>query len=665
MSQIPGGRLKAARVVCRIAIAIAAVASPAIYARGPSPYLPLDLAPGIERQIERVLILAGKPVMRRPIAAATVLEALPLACDRDPALCEEVRSYLEAYTQHYAVTSVRPQVSASAGDSSATLPNRHGQPLDSAWQISASGYYQPFDSLILNAGGVAYDGNATATGSFLSTGFDFAQLDVGFRDHWFSPSPDSASLISTEAPTMPSVTLSNYRLLTPLNLGYELFFAEMSRQDGIEYFDTTTSGKPRMTGLQLVSEPVHGYALAVSRVTQFGGGARNTGTSQFIDAITETVNGSDANGKTEFGNQVAALSSSLVFPGKVPFAVRLEFAGEDNAFKGKYRLGATNFTLGLDFPVLWQAFDLSFEVSEWQNVWYIHHIYPDGLVNRGHVLGHWFGDNRIFGDAIGGNSQTLSLGWRLPSGDYARGTYRRLAYDLSWAGVGATRPYETYQTLGIDYSTAWHGRPVDAELSVGQDIFGESFARLGLSMDFGKAFAHGSNAYGTEDDDEGPSVEVFVDVGAQQSNVREIRLDSGPTLASGYEANYHTAVGARRRVADRHDIGARIELDQVPGGSLVSLRAVDYRYRLWRQVAVSAFVGAARYDIGLPAYSYYWGAGLQYRDVLPGWDIGADFRQYDKFTRDRVLASDPPAPVQLPRRVWDIRSVSLYLSRRW
>ena len=54
--------------------------SSAAQARGVSPYLPLNLEPEIEHQIERVLILAGKPVMSRPIAAATVLDALPKAC---------------------------------------------------------------------------------------------------------------------------------------------------------------------------------------------------------------------------------------------------------------------------------------------------------------------------------------------------------------------------------------------------------------------------------------------------------------------------------------------------------------------------------------------------------------------------------------------------------
>src|SRR5579872_7261340 len=56
-------------------------------ARGVTPYLPLNLEPEMESQIERVLILGDKPVLTRPIAAARVLDALPKACKVDEALC--------------------------------------------------------------------------------------------------------------------------------------------------------------------------------------------------------------------------------------------------------------------------------------------------------------------------------------------------------------------------------------------------------------------------------------------------------------------------------------------------------------------------------------------------------------------------------------------------
>src|SRR5690606_24801378 len=200
---------------------------------------------------------------------------LPVACERDRAACGQVRRYLQAYMQTLGLTSLDVQLAASTGDSNAVLPNRHGESVDSPWRASANAYYQPNDYIIVNAGGLAYDGNATPTGSFLSLGFDFAQLDIGYRDHWLSPLRDSSTLISTEAPTMPSITLSNYDPISPLGISYEVFGAEMSRQDGIRIDDDSTSGRPRIAGLHLSMEPVIGYGVSLSRIAQYGGGARN------------------------------------------------------------------------------------------------------------------------------------------------------------------------------------------------------------------------------------------------------------------------------------------------------------------------------------------------------------------------------------------------------
>ena len=79
-----------------LALASSICAAPA-QARGVSPYLPLHQSPEIERKIERLLILADRPILTRPIAAATVLDALPKACERDAQLCDEVREYLAGF----------------------------------------------------------------------------------------------------------------------------------------------------------------------------------------------------------------------------------------------------------------------------------------------------------------------------------------------------------------------------------------------------------------------------------------------------------------------------------------------------------------------------------------------------------------------------------------
>ncbi len=650
-------------IVCGAAVAFS---SPIASARGVSPYLPLNLSPAIERQIERVLILAGKPVMRRPIAAAVVLDALPSACQYDRAACEQVRRYLQSYMGTWGVTALDTQLAYSTGDGTIVLPNGHGESSDSEWRVTAHAYYQPSDYFMVNLGGVAYDGEATPTGSYLSLGWEWAQLDIGFRDHWLSPLTDSASLISTEAPTMPSVTLSNYQPISGFGINYEFFFAEMSEQQGILYGDTTTDGRPRLAGMQIGFEPVVGYAIAASRITQYGGGARNEGlVSQFLDVMFKTNNDPYVQGTSaESGNRVGSLSSSILFSGRVPFAVRAEYAGEDNTYSGPYRLGATNFSLGIDFPVLWRHLDLTVEVSEWQNVWYIHHLYPQGLTNEGRVIGHWFGDQRTFGDAIGGHSAMLRGGWQLPNGAYAQATYRTLALDERWAFANPHRPYETMHLLGVGYFTSWNGFAVRAQVEGGRDVFGESFARVSAAFDF----ARNASRLGSGGFEPSPSsdTEIFVDAGLQYSRVREYPLLSyQKRVTSSFEPDYHFGIGARRRVSQRNDIGVRLELDGMHGHSLMSLRAVDYRFRLGKQLALGAFFGVGRYDIELPAYGYYFGAGMSYRDLLPGWDLNFDYRHYDKITRDKGLPSDPESNPGMPRRAIDIDGFGLFVSKRW
>ena len=79
------------------------------------------------------------------------------------------------------------------------VPNQHGLPVDSNHELSIAAYVQPSDYLLLSAGAVSYSGRTTPTGSMLSVGTNWAQLDLGYRDHWLSPMTDSSSLdVSTE-----------------------------------------------------------------------------------------------------------------------------------------------------------------------------------------------------------------------------------------------------------------------------------------------------------------------------------------------------------------------------------------------------------------------------------------------------------------------------------
>jgi hypothetical protein len=641
---------------------------PQAAASGVSPYLPLGMSPDMDRKIQRVLVLGGRTVMRRPVPAAVVLEALPQACKRDQVLCSEVRSYLQRYMRRAGITHMRASAAVVDGDSQSTQPNAHGVRVDDPWEARVSAYFQPNDYLLISAGGIASEEEAAPTGSMLSFGVEYAQLDIGFRDHWLSPLNDSSSLIGTQAPTMPSITLSNYKPISPLGLSYEVFAAKMSRQEGFPSRDgvALTSGSPRLAGLQGSLSPAEGLAFAINRITQYGGGARNGGDlSDLLDALT-TSNTPDAGQPSEFGNRVASLTSSIVFPGKTPFAVHMEYAGEDNAYAGNYRLGATNMSVGIDFPQLWRDYELSYEISEWQNDWYVHHVYPRGLVNRGHVIGHWFGDERQFGDAIGGHSQSLRAGWRSPSsGRYWQATYRTLSYDEDWRRAGPDVGYDTMHALRLDVTMDVRGFAVEAGVQVGRDVFGDSFARLAASVDLAQREGAASRGqYEETSGSEWSPTQVYVDLGASYGSVNKIFGVDIPNVRTDSEINPHIALGARRNVSPRSDFGVRVELDRLDGERLLSLRALDYRFRFNSKLALNGFAGAARYDFGLPSYGYYWGLGVQFLNILPGWDLSLDARHYEKLGRDKTLPDDPPSTPERTRLFFDADVIALYLSRR-
>ncbi|HXP66845.1 MAG TPA: hypothetical protein VN815_15325, partial [Steroidobacteraceae bacterium] len=215
--------------LCGVVLALSATVS---RADGVTAYIPLNLEPEMERQIERVLILANEPILKRPFAVALVEMALPEACRVDKPLCERVRKYLERYSRDYAVTHASATGSVTHG-ADVVVPNSYGMPMQSKWEVSAQGYYQPGDYLMASVGGVAYDGRVSPVGSMVSLGTNWAQLDLGYRPHWMSPMTDSSMMISTEAPTMVSATLSNYEPLWGIGFQYELWWGVMSKSDRI------------------------------------------------------------------------------------------------------------------------------------------------------------------------------------------------------------------------------------------------------------------------------------------------------------------------------------------------------------------------------------------------------------------------------------------------
>ncbi|MDY6944147.1 MAG: capsule assembly Wzi family protein [Pseudomonadota bacterium] len=657
-----------------LAVSLALLSS-AADARGVSPYLPLNLSPEIERQIERVMILADRPIMARPIAAATVFDALPQACRIDEVLCRKVRAYLNRYMSKLGVDHASVE-GAVADGSSTPVPNRYGMANDSAWQVSASAHWQPSDYLIVSAGGVAYEDEAVPVGSMVSLGTEYFQLDVGYRPRWYSTFSDSAMLISTEAQTLPSITLSNYKPLGRFGFTYELFLSEMEYSDRISFGDnctpmlppqegeTCTAGKPRLGGVRIGISPVPGWSLSANRLLQFGGGERQSSIGDFLRAMWRPRQydnvGSGVTEQTQFGNQMVSFTSRFIFPGATPFAAYLEYAGEDTSYEGNYRLGNSALSIGLHFPRLWNQFDLTVEASEWQNAWYVNGAYGDGLTENRRVLGHWGADQRLFGDDVGSQTLMARLGWEPGFGGLLQLRARSVENE-SYGAMDYERGYEA----AVSYSRSVMGFTAGGEVSAGRDTFGDSFSRIAGFVRFGDEWSSGgaTGIWGSEV--KRPNgAHLFVDAGVAASEVTIRPGDLTPKTTTSMELSPHIGIGARRSVSSRSDLGVRAEIDRIDDHLLLAVRAVDYRYRTHGPLAFSLFLGAARYDLATPAYGYYLGGGAQWRDILPGFDLGLDLRYADKVARDKLLPSDTTSELR-PDSFYDITSTTLSLSYRF
>ena len=630
-------------------------------ARGVSPYLPLNLDPTAERQIERLLILADKPVIKRPIAAATVLDALPLACQRDPVLCQEVRRYLARYMRNWGVTEASVEGAASSGVKH-SVPNRYGLDSSDQWSVSAQGFWQPSDHVLFGIGAVAYSGAVNPQGSMLSVGFDRAQLDIGYRAHWFSPLTDSSMLIGTEAATMPSVTLSNYTPLTRFGFQYEAFLASMSNSDKIEFGGNPVSGRPRLAGVHFSMEPASGWSLGVNRLLQYGGGPRPGSFKDLLRAFFNPARYDNVNPNLsidqQFGNQVASITSAFVFPGRVPFSFYVEYAGEDTSHSQAYLLGNASMSLGIHFPRLWQRFDLTYEVSEWQNAWYTNNVYGDGLTNKGHIIGHWGAEDRKFNDEVGAQSHSLRVGWQPQFGGLLELRLSTLA-NQHYTGTAYDRAYDGT----LSYSRPLGPLTVGGEVFAGRDSFGQSFSRVSA---FFRYAGDATPALSSFDSDVvsvvDKTAELFVQAGV--SSIKTVVEFDQDKFFSEKNTGAHFALGARRAVSDRSDLGVRLELDDVSGHVLTSVRMLDYRYRFANPLALTVFVGASRYDLATPAFGQYFGGGLQWRDVRPGWDVDIEHRTALKVARDHLLPSDVQSPIR-PDSFYTIKSYTLSVTRRY
>lgn len=397
----------------------------AIFAVGPAfggtLYLPLN-AP-IASEVERLAVVSGLATMGRPYPLTRVRSEARRVTERYPVLSQRILSHLDTvYSTGLRLTHAGIELSLSDDDSPQPLPNNYGDAtgrdytLRLAWIWHDEGSVKGLAQLRL----YEQDGKAELVPDlgYFALGPGWAQLDVGYRDHWFAPGRGDAPLISNNAESFPALTLSNPEPFPFLGLHYEFFVGQLQSHESIMLGTVSSPGRPYLAGMHITIAPTEWLELGATRTFMFGGGERKVNFGDFIEAFVDpagkdNVGLGDCTGKNpdcEFGNQQMTLSGALKMEisGK-PFSVYGVVGAEDTSRGSVQYLGNVLMSVGTYFPWLTPHSSLRLEYTEFEAGWYVHHIYRDGYTNDGRVLGAGWGD--LQREDLGAAGRSALLQW--------------------------------------------------------------------------------------------------------------------------------------------------------------------------------------------------------------------------------------------------------------
>jgi hypothetical protein len=375
-------------------------------------------------QLETLMVVSNSTKMTKPYSLNYVNRQLDVVKHSHSELYNDLKSKLKKYESNL---DINGSVNVSAyGDSDLTMtePNALGNSDQSNGELLLSTQYQPIEWLAFSAGGSALNSfeETELYNTYVSFGFDSMQLDVGYRSYWMSPFQSRAMLNSNNAKQTLSAVLFNPIPLEFANLSYEVFLRQMEQHKNVRVNGEWVTGSPYILGTQMSFEPFDGLSISLNRAFQFGGRGSSVSASDIWNAFTDVV-GSDNSAaldscgveeqfSCEFGNQRASVTAKYNFTLGGPFSVYGEYGGEDAASHSNFLLGNIAVSFGIFFPELnfgevKTAF--TYEVTEYQNAWHLHHIYLEGYRIDGVSSGHW-GTNYVAGsEQTAGLSQYVRL----------------------------------------------------------------------------------------------------------------------------------------------------------------------------------------------------------------------------------------------------------------
>ncbi|WP_105167116.1 capsule assembly Wzi family protein [Pseudoalteromonas sp. T1lg23B] len=458
----------------------------------PTAYLPIGKDTILEYQIDRMFALTQGVPMAKPYRLSEINIALQKLRGIDAQLYSHIRERLKKYQGKDEIVRQGVKLRYDSGTEVKLANDRNNSASEYA-EISLDGVWRGSDNTLLQMG-MDYrvrQGDLVLYNTFYALAGDTFQLNLGYKEHWFSPFKSFAQVYSNNAKPAASVSLG---LIAPLNnwwnLDFELFYSELDRvEKGIVYQGQLHDGSPKLAGTHLSIEPIEGWKIGLNRMMQFGGGPREVSGSDVLKAYFDPA-GNDNKGNgvsqdSELGDQWATLTSTLQTNFYTPIEWYLEYGGEDTKNHSNYQFGNTVASFGVYLPQLSKTTTLRYEYTNMHSLWYVNEIYPTaGNTYKGFVVGHFAADQRVFGDAAPSKVHTLEATYSSDHSTMWRFKYTQVDNESGYVNefnqVGAN--YEQARALELSNSRVIEGRQIETTLSVGKDVFGESYTWLSLNV---------------------------------------------------------------------------------------------------------------------------------------------------------------------------------------
>jgi len=470
-------RPSSSSLLIAVCFAISFSYSHAVYSAGVSPYLPLNLPNHISQKIERLGAIAGERSLNKPYKIAQVTALARKIQTTHPLLYRDIAPYLRNHKERTSTSLM--QVSLASSNNSISNPYHFGADGESRLLLETAGYAMYSDNIGVSASAVISENNVNKAQGMVHVGVDVLQLDIGYKSRWWSVGRINSLLLSNDSEAFASVSASNVVPISAFDINYEVFAGKLNNEVGILFGDIFEQDKPYITGATFNFSPIKQVTLGFAHTTVFGGGVRDGGGSDFLDALTANNLGSAENSsfseaqadrryalQARYNHEVVGFHYSI-YGEHVTRKVLGDNGEQPNAA-----------TIGIYFPVVNDS-SFRIEATRYDQGFYNSDIYNNGYQDNKTSLAYF-----IATKAQNSATKRLTAQWFWPMN-----ADESLTTSLGWSQVAllAENSNELVNS-GLNFSADYRSRFENVywgiEASTDIDAVGEQVYRLGAYIGF-------------------------------------------------------------------------------------------------------------------------------------------------------------------------------------